>query len=62
MRSHEVRVTPSAMAQVSDAVHYVRDELCMPRAAVRLLDEIEEAAKGLIRIQGSGRGTRHVRG
>lgn len=60
MRSYEVRVTPSAMAQVSDAVHYVRDKLRMSQVAARLLDEIEEAAKGLIRIQGSGRGTRHV--
>ena len=43
MRSYEVRVTPSAMAQIRDAVRYVRDELCMPQAAARLLDEIEEA-------------------
>jgi hypothetical protein len=48
------------MAQVSDAVHYVRDKLRMSQVAARLLDEIEEAAKGLIRIQDSGRGTRHV--
>jgi hypothetical protein len=48
------------MAQVSDAVHYVRDKLRMSQVAARLLDEIEGAAKGLVRIQGSGRGTRHV--
>ena len=47
MRRYEVRVTPSAMAQVGDAVLYVRDELCMPQAAARLLDEIEGAVKGL---------------
>ena len=47
MRSYEVRVTPSAMAQVSDAVHYVRDKLRMSQVAARLLDEIEGAAKGL---------------
>ena len=47
MSSYEVRVTPSAMAQIWDAVCYVRDELCMPQAAVRLLDEIEEAVRGL---------------
>lgn len=47
MRSYEVRVTPSAMAQIRDAVRYVRDEPCMPQAAARLLDEIEEAVKGL---------------
>jgi plasmid stabilization system protein ParE len=35
------------MAQVGDAVLYVRDELCMPQAAARLLDEIEGAVKGL---------------
>ena len=42
------------MAQVSDAVHYVRDELCMPRAAVRLLDEIEEAVKGISSMPNNG--------
>ena len=47
MRSYEVRVTPSAMAQIWDAVRYVRDELCMSQAAARLLDEIEEAVRGL---------------
>ncbi|MBR2681872.1 MAG: type II toxin-antitoxin system RelE/ParE family toxin [Atopobiaceae bacterium] len=47
MSSYEVRVTPSAMAQIWDAVCYVRDELCMPQAAVRLLDEIEEAVRVL---------------
>ena len=47
MRSFEVRVTPSAMAQTWDAVRYVRDELCMPQAAARLLDEIEEAVRSL---------------
>ena len=47
MRSFEVRVTPSAMAQTWDAVRYVRDELCMPQAAARLLDEIEEAVSSL---------------
>ena len=47
MRSFEVRVTPSAMAQTRDAVRYVRDELCMPQAAARLLDEIEEAVSSL---------------
>ena len=47
MSSYEVRVTPSAMAQIWDAVCYVRDELCMQQAAVRLLDEIEEAVRGL---------------
>ena len=47
MRSYEVRVTSSAMAQIWDAVRYVRDELCMPQAAARLLDEIEEAVGSL---------------
>lgn len=47
MRSYEVRVTPSAMEQVGTAVLYVRDELCMPQAAARLLDEIEEAVSSL---------------
>jgi plasmid stabilization system protein ParE len=35
------------MEQVSIAVLYVRDELCMPQAAARLLDEIEEAVSSL---------------
>ena len=47
MHSYEVRVAPSAMAQIRDAVRYVRDELCMPQAAARLLDEIEDAVSGL---------------
>ena len=47
MRSYEVRVTPSAMAQIWDAVRYVRDELYMPQAAAKLLDEIEKAIGGL---------------
>ena len=47
MRSYEVRVTPSAMAQIWDAVRYVRDELCMPQSAARLLDEIEGAVRSL---------------
>ena len=52
MRSYEVRITPSAMAQIWDAVRYVRDELCMPQAAARLLDEIEEAVRGLSSMPG----------
>ncbi len=35
------------MAQTRDAVRYVRDELCMPQTAARLLDEIEEAVSSL---------------
>lgn len=47
MRRYEVRVTPSALSQVSDAVSYVRDELDMPQAAARLLEELEGAVRGL---------------
>ena len=47
MRSYEVRVTPSAMEQLGTAVLYVRDELCMPQAAARLLNVIEEAVGSL---------------
>lgn len=47
MRSYGMRVTPSAMAQIGDAVRYVRDDLCMPQAAAKLLDEIEEAVGSL---------------
>ena len=47
MHSFEVRITSSVMAQVSDAVRYVRDELSMPQVEARLLDEIEEALRSL---------------
>ena len=47
MRRYEVRLTPSAMAQISDAVSYVRDDLGMPQAVARLLEELEEAVMGL---------------
>ena len=47
MRSYEVRVTPSAMAQLQDAVCYVRDGRGMPQAAARLLDDLEGAVTSL---------------
>lgn len=47
MRRYEVRLTPSAMEQISDAVSYVRDDLGAPQAAARLLEELEEAVMGL---------------
>ncbi|MDO4403585.1 MAG: type II toxin-antitoxin system RelE/ParE family toxin [Atopobiaceae bacterium] len=50
MREYEVHVSPSAMGQISDAVRYVRDELCMPKAASDLLDDLESAIMGLSRM------------
>ncbi|MBP3894180.1 MAG: type II toxin-antitoxin system RelE/ParE family toxin [Atopobiaceae bacterium] len=50
MRRYEVRLTPSAMAQISDAVSYVRDDLGMPQAATKLLDELEKAVMGLANL------------
>ena len=50
MREYEVRVAPSAMAQVMEAVRYVRDELCMPQAAEDLFDELESRISGLSRM------------
>lgn len=50
MREYEVRVLPSAMGQILDSVRYVRDELCMPKAAVDLLDDLESAIAGLSRM------------
>lgn len=47
MRRYEVRLTPSAMSQVADAVRFVRDDLNMPQAAARLMEELEEAVAGL---------------
>ncbi|WP_248921718.1 type II toxin-antitoxin system RelE/ParE family toxin [Olsenella intestinalis] len=47
MRRYEVRMTPSAMSQISDAVSFVRDDLDMPQAAARLLEEFEGAVMGL---------------
>lgn len=35
------------MSQISDAVSYVRDNLCMPQAAAKLLEELERAVMGL---------------
>lgn len=47
MRRYDVRITPKAMSQISDAVAYVRDELDMPHAAAELLEDPEEAILGL---------------
>ena len=55
MRRYEVRLTPSAMAQISDAVSYVRDDLGMPQAATKLLEELEEAVMGLASLPRSPR-------
>ena len=50
MREHEVRVSPSAMNQMSEAVRYVHDELFMPQAAFDLLGDLESAIMGLSRM------------
>ncbi len=47
MREYEVRVSPSAMNQMSEAVRYVHDELFMPQAAFDLLGDLESAIMGL---------------
>ena len=50
MREYEVRVSPSVMEQILDSVRYVRDELCMPKAAADLLENLESAITGLSRM------------
>ena len=50
MREYEVRISPTAMSQILDAVRYVRDELCMPQAAERLLGNLELKITGLSQL------------
>ena len=50
MCEYEVLVSPSAMDHISEAVRYVRDELCMPQAASVLLGDLESAIMGLSRM------------
>ena len=45
-----MRVSPSAMNQISEAVRYVHDELFMPQAAFDLLGDLESAIMGLSRM------------
>lgn len=47
VREYEVRIGPSAIAQILEAVQYVRDELCMPQAAEELFEELELRITGL---------------
>lgn len=50
MCEYEVRVSPSVMNQMSEAVRYVHDELFMPQAAFDLLGDLEPAIMGLSRM------------
>ena len=50
MREYEVHLAPSAIAQITEATRYVRDELCMPQAAANLLGELEAKISGLSRM------------
>ena len=61
MREYEVRVSPSAMAQIADAVRYVRDNLCMHQAASDLLEDLESAITGLSRMSSRFRRSRSSR-
>lgn len=47
MHERKVRLTPQAQRQIREIVLYERDELCMPQAAQRLLEDLTKASEGL---------------
>lgn len=47
MREWEVRLALQAQEQIREIILYERDELCMPRAAERLFEELSNAIENL---------------
>jgi toxin ParE1/3/4 len=47
MTVYKVKVTKQAYKQMREIVHYIANELLSPEAAVKLIDKMQEAVKGL---------------
>lgn len=50
MSRYKVHIEPLALTQIRNAISYIRDELCMSKAAQSLLDDIQAAVMGLERM------------